>query len=66
MASPTINPSFLSWKQQDHLIMSVVLSSFSAEHLIVDYHKSYIIWWTLEKALASPSNTKIIQFHGAF
>jgi hypothetical protein len=26
MVAPTINPSFLSWKQQDHLIMSAFLS----------------------------------------
>jgi hypothetical protein len=44
MVVPVHNPTFVSWKQQDHLIMSVffimsaLLSSLSTEllHLVVD------------------------------
>ena len=35
---PSVNPSFLLWKQQDNLIISALLSSLSIEvlHLVVD------------------------------
>jgi hypothetical protein len=38
VSSLAINPSFLYWKQQDQLILSVLLSSLSMDvlHLIVD------------------------------
>jgi hypothetical protein len=41
------NPAFMSWKQQDHLIISIVLSSLSTEllHLVVDCHSSSSISW---------------------
>ncbi|XP_073268322.1 uncharacterized protein [Populus alba] len=65
---PSVNPSFLLWKQQDNLIMSALLSSLSTEvlHLVVDCKTSQEIWTTLETSLASPSNSRIMQLHGAF
>ena len=65
---PSVNPSYLLWTQQDHLIMSALLSSLSTEvlHLVVDCKTSQEIWTTLETALASPSNSRIMQLHGAF
>jgi hypothetical protein len=65
---PTVNASYLSWKQQDHLLMSALLSSLSMEvlHLVVDCNTSHDIWTTLEITLASPSNSRIIQLHGSF
>ncbi|XP_073266435.1 uncharacterized protein [Populus alba] len=67
-AAPAINSFFLSWKQQDQLIMSALLSSLSTEilHLVVDCHTSYSIWQTLEKSFASPSHSRIMQLHGSF
>jgi hypothetical protein len=64
----SVNPAYLSWKQQDHLIMSALLSSLSVEvlHLVVDCNTSHAIWTTLEIALASPSNSRIMQLHGSF
>jgi len=64
----SVNPAYLSWKQQDHLIMSALLSSLSVEvlHLVVDCNTSHDIWTTLEIALASPSNSMIMQLHGSF
>jgi hypothetical protein len=64
----TINPSYLSWKQQDQLIISAILSSLSTEvlHLAVDYQTSHALWMTLATALASPSNSRIMQLHGSF
>jgi hypothetical protein len=67
-SSSTINPSFLCWKQQDQLILSALLSSLSVDvlHLVVDCSTSHCVWRTLEKALASPSNYRIMQLHGSF
>ena len=41
----SVNPAYLSWKQQDHLIMSAFLSSLSVEvlHLVVDCNTSHAI-----------------------
>jgi hypothetical protein len=67
-SSFTISLSFLLWKQQDQLILSALLSSLSVDvlHLVVDYSTSHCVWRTLEKALASPSNSRIMQLHGSF
>jgi hypothetical protein len=67
-SSSAINPSFLRWKQQDHLILSALLSSLSMDvlHLVVYCQTSSYVWRTLEKALASPSNSRIMQLHGSF
>jgi hypothetical protein len=35
-------------------------------HLVVDCRTSSCVWCTLEKALASPSNSRIMQLHGSF
>jgi hypothetical protein len=35
-------------------------------HLVVDCSTSHCVWRTLEKALASPSNSRIMQLHGSF
>ena len=35
-------------------------------HLVVDCLTSSCVWCTLEKALASPSNSRIMQLHGSF
>jgi len=70
-ASTTINSglsqAFLTWKQQDQLILSALLSSLSIDvlHLMVDCPTSASVWSTLERALASPSNSRIIQLHGS-
>jgi hypothetical protein len=66
--SSAINPSFLRWKQQDQLILSALLSSLSMDvlHLVVDCLTSSCVRRTLEKALASPSNSRIMQLYGSF
>jgi hypothetical protein len=67
-SSSTINPSFLHWKQQYQLILSALLSSLFVDvlHLVVDCSTSHCVWRTLERALASPSNSRIMQLHGSF
>ena len=67
-SSSTISPSFLHWKQQDQLILSVLLSSLSVDvlHLVVDCSTSHCVWHTLEKTFATPSNSRIMQLHGSF
>jgi hypothetical protein len=56
---------FLTWKQQDQLILIALLSSLSINvlHLVVDCPMSANVWSTLEHALASPSNSRIMQLH---
>ena len=60
------SPTFLTWKQQDQLILSALLSSLSTDvlHLVVDCPTSASVWSTLERSLASPSNSRIMQLHG--
>jgi hypothetical protein len=60
-----VNEFFLRWKQHDQLILSALLSSLSMEvlHLVVDCQTSSVVWSTLEKALASTSNSRIMQRH---
>jgi hypothetical protein len=71
VASATFNSSpsqaFLTWKQQDQLILSAMMSSLSIDvlHLVVDCPTSTSVWSTLEHALASPSNSWIMQLHGS-
>jgi len=67
-SSSAINPSFLRWKQQDQFIMSALLSSLSMDvlHLVVDCQTSHCVWCTLDQALISPSNSRIMQLHGSF
>ena len=49
----SLNLSYLSWKQQDQLIMTVIPSSLSTKvlHLVVDCQTSHGLWTTLEMLL---------------
>jgi hypothetical protein len=60
-----VNPLFLRSKQQDQLILSALLSSLSMEvlHLVVGCQSSFSAWHTLVRALASTSNSRIMQLH---
>jgi len=62
-----VNPLFLCWKQHDQLILSALLSSISIEvlHLVVGCQSSCSAWRTLEQALASTSNSCIMQLHSS-
>jgi hypothetical protein len=62
-----VNPLFLRWKQHDQLILSALLSCLSMEvlQLVVGYQNSCSAWRTLEQALASTSNSCIMQLHGS-
>ena len=62
-----VSQHFLHWKQQDQLIRSALLSSLSMEvlHLVVDFPTSCSVWHTLEQALTSTSNSRIMQLHGS-
>lgn len=57
-----INPAYTVWRRQDQLLISTLLSSISPElyHLVIRCHTSKEIWDTLQSALASPSQTRII------
>jgi len=60
-------PKRFTWKQQDQLILNVVLSSLSIDvlHLVVDCPTLASVWSTQERALASQSNFRIMQLHGS-
>jgi hypothetical protein len=62
-----VNQFFLHWKQQDQFILSALFSSLSMEvlHLVVNCQTSSSVWRTLEQALASTSNSRIMQLHGS-
>jgi hypothetical protein len=61
-----VSQLFLRWKQ-DQLILSALLSSLSMKvlHLVVNCPASCSVWHTLEQALASTSNSCIMQLHGS-
>jgi hypothetical protein len=48
--------------------LSALISSLSMDvfHLVVDCHILHCVWKIIEKALASPSNSRIMQLHGSF
>jgi len=62
-----VSQHFLHWKQHDQLILSALILSLSMEvlHLIIDCPTSCFVWHTLEQALASTSNSHIMQLHGS-
>ena len=62
-----VSQHFLHWKQHDQLILSALLLSLSMEvlHLVIDCPTSCSVWHTLEQALASTSNSRIMQLHGS-
>ena len=62
-----VNPFFQTWKQQDQLILSALLSSLSMEvlHLVVGCQSFCSASGTLKRALASTSNSRIMQLHGS-
>ena len=67
-SSPYINPFFLRWKQQDQIILNVLLFSLSIDvmHLMVNCQTSHCVWCTLEQTLAFSSNSCNMQLHRSF
>ncbi|KAF7835472.1 Retrovirus-related Pol polyprotein from transposon TNT 1-94 [Senna tora] len=63
-ASGKINEDFLSWEQQDQLLLSWILSSVSDGLLpkLVGCHYSYEAWNKLETYFASQTRAKVRQF----
>jgi len=61
-------PLFSSLEATRSTFLSVLLSSLSIDvlHLVVNYDTSYCVWRTLEKALVSLSNSRIMQLHESF
>ncbi|KAK2980515.1 hypothetical protein RJ640_022517 [Escallonia rubra] len=59
------NPDFQLWQNQDSLILSMLISSFSEEilPLVVGCNTSHDVWKVLASSLASPSNTRILGLH---
>ncbi|GAV74981.1 UBN2_3 domain-containing protein, partial [Cephalotus follicularis] len=53
------------WKDQDQLLLSLLISSFSETviPLVVGLNTSHEVWSTLDSVFASPSNTRILNLH---
>ena len=53
--------------QVNQFFLSALFSSLSMEvlHLVVNCQTSSSVWRTLEQALASTSNSRIMQLHGS-
>jgi hypothetical protein len=64
--SSGLSLTFLTWKQQDQLILNTLLSSLSTYvlHLVVDCPTFTSVWSMLELAIASPLSSRIMQLHG--
>ena len=59
------NPEFLTWVQQDQLIMSTLLSSLTEGVLtqVVGCTTSRDLWMALERMFTSQSQARIMQIH---
>ncbi|KAK2985196.1 hypothetical protein RJ640_010485 [Escallonia rubra] len=59
------NPDFQLWRNQDSMILSMLISSFSEEilPLVVGCNTKHDVWKVLASSLASPSNTRILGLH---
>ncbi|GAV81205.1 UBN2_3 domain-containing protein [Cephalotus follicularis] len=59
------NPVALLCKEQDQLLLSLLMSSLSefVIPLVVGLNTSHEVWCALEFAFASPSNTHILHLH---
>ena len=59
------NPEFLTWVQQDQLIMSTLLSSLTEGVLtqVVGCTTSRDLWMALERMFTSQSRARIMQIH---
>lgn len=59
------NSDYEVWVKQDQLIISLMLSTLAPEliHLVVDCSTSKEVWDNLKEALASPSQTRILNLH---
>lgn len=64
-STPHDNPAHTLWVDQDQMILSLLVSSLSAETLpyAVGVTTSFDLWKALESAFASPSNTRILNIH---
>jgi hypothetical protein len=63
-----INQAFLTWKQQDQLILSALLSSLSMDvlHLVVDCLTSVSVWSTLEHPLLHHPTLRLCNYMTLF
>ncbi|GAV81028.1 UBN2 domain-containing protein, partial [Cephalotus follicularis] len=63
--APEHNPAALSYKDQDQLLLSLLISSLS-ENVIppfIGLNTFLEVWSALESAFASPSNTRVLHPH---
>ncbi len=59
------NPAFLTWVQQDQIILSALISSLTESLIaqVVGYFTSREVWMALEHLFASHSRARIMQMH---
>jgi len=63
-----INQAFLTWKQQDQLILSALISSLSMDvlHFVVDCLTSVSVWSTLEHPLLHHPTLRLCNYMTLF
>jgi hypothetical protein len=59
------NPAFLTWVQQDQMVLSALISSLTESLIaqVVGYFTSCEVWTALERLFASHSRARIMQTH---
>ncbi|KAJ9545242.1 hypothetical protein OSB04_024949 [Centaurea solstitialis] len=61
----TTNPEFITWFQQDQLLLSIIISSLSESIVgqILHYRSSSAVWYALETLFTAKSQARVIQIH---
>jgi hypothetical protein len=59
------NPAFLTWVQQDQMVLSALISSFTERLIaqVIGYFTSREVWIALDHLFASHSRARIMQTH---
>lgn len=59
------NPDFITWFQQDQLLLSILISLLSESIVgqILHHRTSSVVWYALEKLFTAKSQARIIQIH---
>jgi hypothetical protein len=59
------NPAYLTWLQQDQMVLSILVSTLSETLIsqVIGYSTSSEIWNALERMYSSQSRARIMQVH---
>jgi hypothetical protein len=59
------NPAYLTWMQQDQMVLSTIVSTISESLIsqVIDYSTATEVWSALERLYSSQSRARIMQVH---